>query len=95
MSTKTTNLTFEAIITALEDEDYNGYGFGTIRTATADPRLMVTRYEQLIEAANNAGWTYDDLRTFVNSREGRWLADCATNNAAYAKELARTVTTKK
>jgi len=91
-----TTLTVEHIEAGYADDRWLGHGYlggRAIETRTAAGRELVAAADALVlEVANAAGWTADELFDFVNSKHGRWVADTAFGG--YAVESARKLIVK-
>jgi hypothetical protein len=73
----TTTLTPTDLDNAAQDDRYLGFGYlsGRRHILTEDPTLVARVDTEVIAHANAAGWTYEDLFTWANSKNGRWFAD--------------------
>lgn len=76
MTRARTQLTQDAIELALQDE--NAYGFGYYTSMHLPRRFGLALDEAVIMAANLAGWDYDQLVEWANSKAGRHLVDEAS-----------------
>jgi len=73
MMTTRTQLTQDAIELALQDE--RAYGFGYYESTRLPRRFGLALDEAVIIAANLAGWDYEQLFKWANSKSGRLLVD--------------------
>lgn len=93
-----TNTTAAALTTAdldtmTRDDRWEGFGYlGERHRAPADVAARFAAADALILGAADAhGWTYDDLFTWANSKNGRWFGDevRGTNRELTTDLLAR------
>ena len=88
MNTNTsTQTTVTRIFARMERDDrWLGYGYLGERRSHLDdsdpgaPALTVEvadADDAILEVTRDMGWTYDDLFTWANSKDGRWFADMA------------------
>lgn len=60
---------------ASNDERWLGFGYLGERARQDDLVLCEAVDQRIIDAANDAGWEYEDLFAWANSKLGRWLGD--------------------
>jgi hypothetical protein len=77
MMTTRTQLDQAAIEMALADE--NAYGFGYYTSTHLPRRFGLALDEAVVIAANLAGWDYEQLVEWTNSKAGRHLVDEASS----------------
>jgi hypothetical protein len=70
-------LTIEDIKRAGRDERWLGWGYLGERSRVGDPvAVQVEAIDQrVIDFANEAGWDYEQLFAWCNSKLGRWFGD--------------------
>ena len=82
-STQTANRLFNRMTS---DDRWLGFGYlgGRLGFLTSDdpeaparPDLVADADEAILERVKDEGWTYEDLFTWANSKDGRWFADMA------------------
>lgn len=93
-----TTLTRDDLDRMTNDDRWQGFGYlgerrnrleSTDPEAPATPETVAIVDEHVLEVANTAGLTYDDLFAWANSKDGRWFGDC-TFGAAVTGHAVRT-----
>ena len=88
-------LTTDDLDRALNDDRHFGWGYRTRGYFTRTFQAMVDA--EVIRAANEHGWDYEDLFAWTNSKDGRWLVDVLSglssdiNSPQAAWEIKRAV----
>lgn len=72
-----------------ESEVWGGYGYCNARHLAHRTAVIDAADTMLIEVANEQGWTLADLRTFLDSKVGRWYGEeyIMGNGPAAARKL--------
>jgi hypothetical protein len=73
-TTTNTNLTANDITKVINDDRHLGFGVAEIQHMSEGEK--VNFIAEVVRMANEAGWSYEDLFAWGNSKLARWCCDC-------------------
>lgn len=83
MNTETQTHTTDTLDAMANDDRWLGFGYlGERRNAAEEtPETVALVDAHVLEVANAAGLTYEELFTWANSKDGRWFGDMTFGQA--------------